>query len=994
MTLKSTIDRTLQQCDGSTSKFTFDFAIHAPDDLNVYLIKNEQMQLLTLGQYYAMPGFDWLSGGYVQLNSHVPDKLTQIYMVREPALLQESSFRNLGSFFPEMHEDAFDRIYMILQGHDYLTRRALIHDDSGRWDFRCQQSKNVPRPKTSDSVANAAFVLEQIRAAQLQTLTTSPAYWDGVTTDDSTYFIEGADVSNDSAYRVFLDDVPLRPSIDYSIDVTERNPTLSTLTFKTELFPVGAKWWVVCFGRAVNVAKAPFYRYEKTLVQSSNKIAPAIKFDNAILFVGERHIPASTWSIDEVNNTILTDEVFPAGSVVTAYLNVRSDYIFGEEEIAKAKHWAEISKSWAVGPNDKTELEQPSDTNNAKYWAEQAKQVASGIESAATYKFSSVYIVGEDGETDIPTILAPAQVDVWIAGQYQYPDTGAYEVDQEVRKVVSSIPLLKGTAVCVAVYTTTDIAPFFQIKGRDTLVNVKNKSGVVGDIWLITDTGTLVNPDGSITNIIRNDALTWGVSNDYEPGWCYIGRITFDAEGEKVEHFAALSKGWAVGPSNDENLEKPTDENNAKHWSDQSKYSASEAKSAAGEVNKALEDVTVIVEGIEQDVEVVKKIGNEVSKIGLDVTEKAEQVSKDATSASQDSKTATSQAKSAESSAELSKRWAVGDSANADEQSDKNNAEFWSEQAKNYAHSWESSKIFKFSTVYTVEKDGETDIPTVMMPYQVDVWIAGQYQYPGTGAYEVDQEARKVISKTPLAKGTEVCVAVYGTTALTPFFQIRGRDSLDKITARIGVIGDIWISSNGGQLTNPNGSVIDIAENDAIAWTGNGDYPEGWTFVGRVSLSNEDFYTRAETEDLIAKKANNSDLLSIENHLKTLEAKSSEPQYVLLNADKTALSGSAKTSIYLNLSEDISTFSELVVMIDDSSASIASATGISSARILVSDFVNSKRDYVVANTIYASSSNYQVYVQCTYYQENKIKITYIVSGRTVTTHAVYGIKFN
>ncbi|WP_259556263.1 hypothetical protein [Vibrio harveyi] len=225
------LDRVMLDCDGVNTRFSFPFKVLSPKDLKVYVIKGESVTELVMTADYNVPGFDWLNGGDVVTNS-VYDNLSKIYIVRQPNLLQETSFRNLGAFFPGAHEDAFDRIYMILQNQGYATERALIHDDFDVWDFEGNQSKNVPSPNAGDSVANAAFVLQEIGKAQLDTTYVAPIYWDGtVAAGEYIYPLNGADVEDEKAYRVVLDGIPQRPKKDFLIHVDKDNPTNSSIEF-------------------------------------------------------------------------------------------------------------------------------------------------------------------------------------------------------------------------------------------------------------------------------------------------------------------------------------------------------------------------------------------------------------------------------------------------------------------------------------------------------------------------------------------------------------------------------------------------------------------------------------------------------------------------------------------------------------------------------------------------------------------------------------------
>ncbi|WP_259556262.1 hypothetical protein [Vibrio harveyi] len=72
-----------------------------------------------------------------------------------------------------------------------------------------------------------------------------------------------------------------------------------------------------------------------------------------------------------------------------------------------------------------------------------------------------------------------------------------------------------------------------KLRGRDTLENIKRRVGVLGDVWVCSDSGQLANPSGEITEIKPNDGISWSSSDAYPDGWTYIGRITSGPKGDK-----------------------------------------------------------------------------------------------------------------------------------------------------------------------------------------------------------------------------------------------------------------------------------------------------------------------------------------------------------------------------------------------------------------------------------------------------------------------------
>lgn len=94
---------------------------------------------------------------------------------------------------------------MMLQHFGYRLNKVLIHGAFDIWYFENKQSKNVPYPEAGDAVANAAFVLEQIKAPQEEANFVVPLYWDGVVAlGEYTYPRNGAELEDEKGYRIFL----------------------------------------------------------------------------------------------------------------------------------------------------------------------------------------------------------------------------------------------------------------------------------------------------------------------------------------------------------------------------------------------------------------------------------------------------------------------------------------------------------------------------------------------------------------------------------------------------------------------------------------------------------------------------------------------------------------------------------------------------------------------------------------------------------------------
>ena len=90
--------------------------------------------------------------------------------------------------------------------------------------------------------------------------------------------------------------------------------------------PLGEIWWEVCATRAVVVGTVPFMFYETTLDAPTDRVKPNIKFVDAIVSVDGEHIARKDWIWEPSINAIIFDVSYPVETVVTALLNLLSDY--------------------------------------------------------------------------------------------------------------------------------------------------------------------------------------------------------------------------------------------------------------------------------------------------------------------------------------------------------------------------------------------------------------------------------------------------------------------------------------------------------------------------------------------------------------------------------------------------------------------------------------------------------------------------------------------
>lgn len=115
MTVSTQVSRNEYTGNGATTQYDFTFRILDKSHLLVQTLDtSESIVTLTLGTDYTVTGVNRYNGGKVVLTSALPAGY-KISIERSTPVTQEASIRNQGGFFPEIHEDAFDKLTMIIQ---------------------------------------------------------------------------------------------------------------------------------------------------------------------------------------------------------------------------------------------------------------------------------------------------------------------------------------------------------------------------------------------------------------------------------------------------------------------------------------------------------------------------------------------------------------------------------------------------------------------------------------------------------------------------------------------------------------------------------------------------------------------------------------------------------------------------------------------------------------------------------------------------------------
>lgn len=125
MTVSTEVDHNDYTGNGVTTSFPYTFRIFQKSDLVVQVVDlDENITELILDTDYTVTGAGGYTGGNVVLPSPL-DNGYKISISRELPVTQETDLRNQGKFFAEVHEDAFDKLTMLIQQCFGFLRLAL-----------------------------------------------------------------------------------------------------------------------------------------------------------------------------------------------------------------------------------------------------------------------------------------------------------------------------------------------------------------------------------------------------------------------------------------------------------------------------------------------------------------------------------------------------------------------------------------------------------------------------------------------------------------------------------------------------------------------------------------------------------------------------------------------------------------------------------------------------------------------------------------------------
>ena len=169
MTIATTKSMITFEGDNQTKLFSFDFKVLKAEHLQVYLVEGDTETRLTEGSDYTVNNLSEESGGSITLIQ--PPKAGQKLSIHRILLpVQETAFKNQGPFFPQIHENAFDQVVMLIQqlintigdtvGTDARSLLLGLADTDGQGAYRAKGNR----------IANLGKPIQETDAVRVQDL--------------------------------------------------------------------------------------------------------------------------------------------------------------------------------------------------------------------------------------------------------------------------------------------------------------------------------------------------------------------------------------------------------------------------------------------------------------------------------------------------------------------------------------------------------------------------------------------------------------------------------------------------------------------------------------------------------------------------------------------------------------------------------------------------------------------------------------------------------
>jgi hypothetical protein len=123
MTVSTVVDHNDYTGNGVTTSFPYTFRISRKQICCISCRPDENITVLVLDTDYTVTNAGGYNGGNVVLTTPLAKAGRSLLRELEPT--QETDLRNQGKFFAEVHEDAFDKLTMLIQQAYSVFRLAL-----------------------------------------------------------------------------------------------------------------------------------------------------------------------------------------------------------------------------------------------------------------------------------------------------------------------------------------------------------------------------------------------------------------------------------------------------------------------------------------------------------------------------------------------------------------------------------------------------------------------------------------------------------------------------------------------------------------------------------------------------------------------------------------------------------------------------------------------------------------------------------------------------
>lgn len=169
MTVSSSASTASFPGNGVTTVFPLPFRFFTNSDVKVYLSNTSTGDVtpLSLGTHYTLAGAGEpeVDGNAVSTLTMITAPATGVALIvdRDMDVIQQTDIINQARFYPEIHENVFDRLTMLIQQAFGVSRRALLKPiGKNYFDAEGLQIKNVQDPSQPQDAATQIFVQQAI----------------------------------------------------------------------------------------------------------------------------------------------------------------------------------------------------------------------------------------------------------------------------------------------------------------------------------------------------------------------------------------------------------------------------------------------------------------------------------------------------------------------------------------------------------------------------------------------------------------------------------------------------------------------------------------------------------------------------------------------------------------------------------------------------------------------------------------------------------------